>query len=235
MNLLERERRVFSQTGEDGVLEAIFETVIPGPKFAVDIGASDGVQNSNTRNLIVNHGWGALLIEADPSRARRCTENAVGLPVTVIQELALPRNAERLLEAHQAPHDLDLLSIDIDGNDYYIWEAIETFRPKVVLIEYNAGFSPPQRAIMPYDPDHQWDHTDYFGASLQSLADLGESKGYDLVYCESSGANAFFTDKRFGLGTGMSATDLYQEPKYGDSFGGRAPNGRGYPVSNRFG
>lgn len=233
--LAQYERSVYSQKGEDGVLEHIFSIVLPGPKFAVDIGAADGVRGSNTRNLVVNHGWAALLIERDEALSRRSAQAASSYPQVTAINACVDRAIEALLRAHGVPRDLDLLSIDIDGNDYYVWEAIQDFRPKVVVIEYNAGFPPPQRAVVAYDPQARWDGSDYFGASIQSLCDLGLQKGYELAHVESCGANLFFVEAEvfplLGIGTN-SPEHLYRPPAYGLSYGGRAPNGRGYLCSN---
>ena len=88
--------------------------------------------------------------------------------------------------------EIDLLSIDIDGNDYYVFKAINNINPRVVVIEFNAKFPPPMEWIMPYNPTHIWDGTDNQGASLQSLVNLGKTKGYNLVATNLNGVNAFF-------------------------------------------
>ena len=87
---------------------------------------------------------------------------------------------------------LDLLSIDLDGNDYWVWESVAAIAPRVVVIEYNATLRPPHRLVMRYNPAHAWDGSNYFGASLKALEVLGERKGYHLIGCSLSGTNAFF-------------------------------------------
>jgi hypothetical protein len=87
----------------------------------------------------------------------------------------------------------DLLVIDVDGNDYFIWEAISSrYVPRVVVIEYNAGVGPHLRWFMPYNAEHRWEETSWHGASLAALASLGSRLGYDLIGCDSRGVNAFF-------------------------------------------
>jgi tetratricopeptide (TPR) repeat protein len=108
-----------------------------------------------------------------------------------------------------------LLSIDIDGNDYFVWQAL-TYRPRVVVIEYNASVPPELSRAIVYDPKFKWDNTDYFGASLRALADLGNRKGYELVYCERAGGNAFFV-ARSELPPGFVAkplAEIYKPPNY---------------------
>lgn len=114
-----------------------------------------------------------------------------------------PGNIELLFEDHGVPKDFDLLVIDIDSNDYYVWHAIQSYRPKVVMIETNPMFQPPTRMVIEYHPMNYWDGSSYFGASLQSLFDLGRKKGYRLVYHLQNGVHAIFVDEpyfeRFGI------------------------------------
>jgi hypothetical protein len=227
------EKSVFSQNGEDGVLEKIFEIIKPTSRYAVEFGAADGVGGSNIRNLIVNYGWSALMIEGDKKLAEKCRQNYTDNPrVRSIQAWVYPGNIEVLFEENGVPSDLDLLSIDIDTNDYYVWKVIHDFHPKVVIIEYNASYPPPLKRVIEYNPLNAWDGTDYFGASIQSLYDLGKKKGYELIYVEKNGINLFFVEKKyydlFGL-TDNSPARMYRPPQYGLESGGRAPNGRGNP------
>jgi len=196
---LERyERKVFSQFGEDGVIEKIFEIIGPTTKFCVEFGASDGLTGSNMRNLVVNHGWSSFQIEGDPHRAKLLAENYADHPqVKTLQAWVWPGNIEILFEENGVPKDLDLLVIDIDSNDYYIWRAIHDFRPKVVMIEMNGLFPPPQLMVIDYHPMNYWDGSDYMGASMQSLYNLGKKKGYELVYQMSEGPNIFFVDEKY--------------------------------------
>jgi len=190
--------REFSQHGEDGVIEKIFEIIEPGPKFCVEFGAFDGVNNSNMRNLVVNHGWSSFQIEGDPIRAKKLAENYADYPkVKTTQAWVWPGNIEILFEDHDVPKDLDLLVIDIDSNDYYVWRAIHDFRPKIVMIEVNKFFPPPQLMVIDYHPMNYWDHTYYHGASLQSLVNLAKKKGYELLYVMDGGPNVFFVDAKY--------------------------------------
>ncbi len=192
------ERKEFAQWGEDGVLEKIFEIIPPTTKYAVEFGAYDGVINSNTRNLILNHGWGGYQIEGHPGRAKKLEQLYADNPkVTTRHAWIWPGNIELLFEEAGVPKDLDLLVIDIDSNDYYVWRAITEYRPKVVLIEANHAFPPPQLAVVDYHPMNYWDGTNYVGASLQSVYELGKKKGYELVHVMRTGPNAVFVDKKY--------------------------------------
>ena len=126
-----------------------------------------------------------------------------------------PDNIDGLLaefaDARGFSHDqLDVLSIDIDYNDYWVWEAVQRLTPRVVVIEYNAVYPPPVRFSVPYDPNGWWDGTSHYGASLQALTDLGTSKGYALVACSLTGVNAFFV--RNDLLADAHGNALFHEP-----------------------
>lgn len=193
------ENTVFSQAGEDGLLQRIFEIVEPGERFAIEFGAGEGVDMSNVRRLFVQEGWGGLLIEGDDELAQRLRDNYIQYPgVRTMQAWVYPANVELLFEEGGAPRDLDLLVIDIDSNDYYIWRAIRDFRPKVVMMEYNGTFPPPQRMVIGFHPMTWWNEEDFhFGASIQSFYELGKKKGYELVAVNSRGVNLFFVDAKY--------------------------------------
>ncbi len=125
--------------------------------------------------------------------------------VRTIGAYVTPDNVEQLFETGAVPLEPDVVSIDVDGQDYWIWEAIESYRPRVLVIEYNSRLDPQRRLVQPNDPQRPWDGTDYFGASLGALRALGERKGYRLVHTELSGINAFFV--RADL-----AADSFPEP-----------------------
>jgi len=231
VDLSEHSWSVYSQSGEDGVLDALFRVIEPTSKYAIEFGAGDGASGSNVRNLILNRDWEALLLEGDDKLAAQMAETYKDYPkVTAKQAWVYPGNVELLFEDNDVPEDVDLLVIDIDSNDYYIWKVIHNFRPKVVIVEYNASFPPPEKAVVQFHPMNYWDKDDYYGASLQSLYDLGQKKGYELVYCTDLGNNAIFVDRKYYDRLGIednSPEALYKLPKYGKS--GRAPNGGGHP------
>lgn len=205
LRLEDYESTVYSQGGEDGIIEKLLELVPPTRHYAVEFGAGDGQSLSNVRLLMTRHGWGGLLIEGDARLAEECRQSYLGYPgVRAVRAWVYPANVELLFEENGVPPDLDLLVIDIDGNDYYVWHAIREFRPKIVVIEYNGMFAPPVRMVIGFHPAMYWSGQGaHFGASLQSLYELGKSKGYELVGTNSLGVNAFFVDRsyypRFGI------------------------------------
>lgn len=177
--------RVYSQGGEDGVLLRLFEKIGVRHRFFVEFGAWDGEHLSNTANLRLNHAWTGLLMEgsdrADGDLVRRERVDA--------------ENVEALFDRYGVPRDFDLLSIDIDGNDYWVWKAIERYAPRVVLVEYNVFFQPETAKTIAYDANHGWDkerYGFYHGASLAAFYKLACAKGYALVYTEPYCPNAIF-------------------------------------------
>jgi hypothetical protein len=184
------ERRVLSQNGEDGIISELFAR-IPNNRYFVEIGVEDGEQ-CNAALLARHCGWTGLMIEADAAQFNRLAEAYASLPVKCIELLVDRENIAPALEAVGVPKRFDLLSIDIDGNDYYVWEATTAFSPSVVVIEYNASFGPRASCTIEYNPSHYWRKDRYYGASLTALAELGRRLGYALIGSDRRGINAFF-------------------------------------------
>lgn len=202
---LERfERRVNSQGGEDGVLDAIFEHIGTTNRYYVEFGCGDGVQ-CNTANLH-KQGWQGLLMDG---MAKPATEDVI-----IHKEWISRENINQLFAKHGVPDSFDLMSIDIDGNDYWVLDAIK-YRPRVIVAEYNANLGPDASQAMPYDSDSLWDGSDYYGASLQALNKLLVRRNYKLVYCNQAGVNAFFVDAReLNDSDTRSVPSIYRAPNY---------------------
>ncbi|HEY2810262.1 MAG TPA: hypothetical protein VGJ00_02585 [Rhabdochlamydiaceae bacterium] len=176
------EKSLYSQNGEDGVLAKIFQLITPNSKFCVEFGAYDGVTGSNTFLLRLQN-WNALLLDRTFEISH----------FNLYKEFITASNINALFKKYQVPCNFDLLSIDIDFNDFYIWQAIdEEYKPAVVVIEYNATHLPHEDKIVKYQPIFCGDGTKYYGASILSLYRLGRSKGYSLVYAEKNAVNLFF-------------------------------------------
>lgn len=190
--LLRHGWKAYSQNDEDGLIAEIFARIGPGGKRFVEFGVENGLETNTTYLLMT--GWTGLWLEANAKMAAKARENfgsqisngSLNLKETVVT----PDNIESLI----APSDgaeIDLLSIDIDYHDYWVWKAL-TIRPRVVVIEYNASIRPPAALTAPYQPEARWNKTNFYGASLSALEKLGREKGYSLVGCCYSGVNAFF-------------------------------------------
>jgi hypothetical protein len=186
-------KNVFSQTGEDGIIEKILETIGSNDKWCVEFGAWDGEHLSNTCNLIRNRDFAAVLIEADSQKYRElqqkyCGNNSV-FPVNAFVGFSGKSILDEILKPTSIPLDFDVLSIDIDGNDYHVWKAVSLYQPKVICIEYNPTI--PTEVEFVQKPDQGIAQ----GASLLSLIQLGKEKGYELVAITA--LNAIFVHNKY--------------------------------------
>lgn len=203
------EFRAHSQNGEDGILLYLFSVTGTANRRFVEIGIGDGTE-CNTANLSLNFGWKGLLIDRDEKAvdaARTFYATKLGERAKDVRSEAhhvTRGNVNEPLLASGFEGEIDLLSIDIDGNDYWIWEAIEVVSPRIVVIEYNATLGWEYPLVVPYDPHfsrfERHESGFYHGASLAALVKLGNSKGYCFVGCESAGVNAFFVRRDASLG-----------------------------------
>ena len=186
--------KVFSESDEDGIIDEIFRRIGIEQHTFFEFGVGNGSQN-NTVNLLIQ-GWRGYWIEGSPDNmeviGKRLASYLRAAQLTALQEFITRDTINKLIKRLGVPQTIDLLSIDIDGNDYWIWEAIQGISPRVVVIEYNGTLRPPHSVVMEYRDDHVWDGTSYFGASLVAMEKLGAKKGYSLVGCNFTGVNAFF-------------------------------------------
>lgn len=194
--LLTFKANVTSQTGEDGIIEKIFSIIEPKNKFCCEFGAWDGKYLSNTYNLVANQNWRGLFIEANENKFKDLLvthgQNNNAILLNRLIEFDGENSLDNMLEEVKSPIDLDLISIDIDGNDYFIFESIAKFRPRVVVIEFNPSI--PNDVIFVQAKAKDVNQ----GCSLLALIILGKEKGYELICCTQW--NAFFVPQEiFGL------------------------------------
>jgi len=191
------EFRVFSQWGEDGLIQHLVHEVPVARRVFVEFGVED-YREANTRFLLVNDGWSGLVMDGSEENVRRIRQDPLfwqhNLKAT--QAFVTRENIDTLLADQGLSGDIGLLSIDIDGVDYWVWEAITAVSPAIVVIEYNARFGAERAVSVPYDAGFVRSKAHhsmiYYGASLRALCLLGKRKGYALVGCNSAGNNAFF-------------------------------------------
>jgi hypothetical protein len=147
----------------------------------------------------LRQGWGGLWIEGNPdsvaSAGAHFRPEVDAGKLTIQEAFITAENIEELFTKGKVPEEFDLLSVDIDRNDYYVWEKIEHYRPRVVVVEYTSVYPPTMSWVIPYDPKAWWDGTTHTGASLKALEELGTKKGYTLVGCNLNGVNSFFIRK----------------------------------------
>jgi len=190
--LTEFELSCFSQHGEDGVIAEILARTGSGGNFFVEFGIEDG-REGNCVFLADVLGWSGLFLEADRADYDGLAgKYAADEHVMTMNVAVTPENVEDLFATAGVPSEPDVLSIDVDGADYWIWDALNRYRPRLVVIEYNALLPQGRQLVQPRDQEEAWLGTDYFGASLDALCALGQRKGYQIVHTELAGGNSFF-------------------------------------------
>jgi hypothetical protein len=195
------EFRVFSQNGEDGILLYIFSLIGTTNKICLEICAADGIQ-CNSANLILNHGWTGLLVDGDEAAIKRGKGFYSGHPDTFSFPPKLAHawvereTVNALIAKHGISGEIDLLSIDLDGVDYWVWDVIEVISPRVVVAETQCIWGTERSVTVPYARDFKSSLIQgfgvYSGASLPAFVSLGHRKGYRLVGTQALGFNAFF-------------------------------------------
>ncbi len=212
------EFQVFSQFGDDGIIQWLVNYLeIPNKTF-VEFGVEKYIE-ANTRFLLFNNNWYGLVIDGDGDNINYIKNDVVSyfFNLQSIASFITKNNINDLIKSRNFDKDLGLLSIDIDGNDYWIWESLENINPVIVISEYNAEFGLNPWTI-PYEEDFVWDkvnNTYYWGTSLTSLCDLADQKGYSFIGCNSQGNNAYFirNDKMKKLKK-LSPKDGFVEAKF---------------------
>ena len=201
-NFTRFEKMIYSQNGEDGILKAIFTKIGITTHQCIEFGIE---ANEGNTILLKKQGWNCLWMDGN------------GDNKSIQREFINAENIEFLFSKYKISKEFDLLSIDIDSNDYWVWKAISNYSPRIIVIEYNASVSLKKSKSTKYDPNYRWDGTNYFGASLLVLKKLGEKKGYTLLTCDSNGVNAFFirNDLIKDCFLIKNIEDIYKPPNYG--------------------
>jgi hypothetical protein len=217
----------YSQADEDGLLLAVFAVVGMGRRLCVEICAGTG-NECNAANLLLHHGWYGLLVDGNVehvAQGRRFFErhpNTAIFPPVYVHSWVTRENVNELVAGAGFTGEIDLLSLDMDGMDYWVWEALTVIQPRVVILEYSDILGPDRSITVPYDPNfYAYKHPttngmpNYCGASLRAFTKLATKKGYRLVGCNSLGYNAIFV--RNGLGeTALPCVEIetcFRHPK----------------------
>lgn len=212
--------KVYSQSDEDGIIEEIFERIGTTNKIFVEFGVDNGIE-SNSHYLLLK-GWSGLWIEGSEDNVNeinRLFRPAIQKDILKVSKHFINRdNINEIIRENFISGEIDFLSIDIDGNDIYIWESINIIKPRVVCIEYNGKIPPTCLWRQPYNPYHIWNRSDYTGASLKDIVELGKQKGYLLVGTNTSGVNAFFVRMdlcKMHFVKAGNIMELYNPPRFG--------------------
>lgn len=216
------ERKIYSQNGEDGVTIKLIELIYNGDnnnKYFVEFGVENG-KECNTRILREIYNWKGLQMDGSNQ----------DYSINLKREFITRENIVDLFKKYEVPKNINVLSVDIDFNDFYcLHEIFKNYTCDIVICEYNATHLPHDDKIVIYNKNGAWDGTNYFGASLLSLTKLAQKYNYSLLYCNANGVNAFFVHndiiklKNLNFLYSNDITKIYKPPKYSSG-----PNG-GHP------
>ncbi len=195
--LQDSEFKVFSQWGEDGIIQYLIRNVAIENDTFVEFGVENYLE-SNTRFLLINNNWSGLVIDGDLENIAFVRSDSIYWRHDLKADCAFitKDNINELLKRNGVSGDIGLLSIDIDGNDYWVWESINVVNPSIVVCEYNSLWGDELSVSTPYDPAFVRTRAHYsnlyFGASITALTNLANNKGYSLVGSNTAGNNLFF-------------------------------------------
>jgi len=195
-NLQKSEIKIFSQGGEDGIIQKMLQFLPNIPCRFVEFGVQNYLE-ANTRFLVLNNHWDGLILDGSQANIDLIkTQEIYWQKALIARNVFITKdNIQSILSEEGFDQNLGLLSIDIDGNDYWIWQTIKS-QPWIVVCEYNSWFGPDKRYSIPYQEEFNRSTAHYsnlfFGASIQALCSLAEEKGYVLVGADSMGTNVFF-------------------------------------------
>ena len=192
----------FSQNGEDGILDVLRKNLKDSNRYFIEIGAADGIEN-NTGWLLVAEKYNGLLIEGSVHLVERAKRTVVGYSIGAeIHNMFVTKESMRELKSMSIHHDPDVFSLDIDGNDYHIAQAIfdAGFRPKIFAVEYNSVYGPERSMTIEYQPTFVFTQAHpthlYYGVSISGWRRFFEQHGYRFVTVDRNGVNGFFVDPK---------------------------------------
>jgi hypothetical protein len=199
-NIQLAEFKVFSQCGDDGIIQFLINYLNIQQRTFIEFGVEDYTE-SNTRFLLINNNWTGLIMDGSENHINTIKKDNIywRYQLTAVPVFITTENINPLIVENGFEGEIGLLHIDIDGNDYWIWKEITVISPIIVIAEYNSVFGAENTWSIPYQSD--FDRTTahhsnlYFGASLAALCDLAEEKGYYFIGSNSTGNNAYFVRK----------------------------------------
>jgi hypothetical protein len=222
-NIRDSEFQIFSQFGDDGIIQYLIKETHPLVEKFIEFGVQNYTE-ANTRFLLMNNNWSGLIIDGDPENMEvvRRSPDFWRYDLQAVAQFITCDNINVLFENAGFTGEIGLLSVDIDGNDYWVWDAIHVVNPVIVIVEYNSIFGSEHAITIPYDPTFYRTKAHYsnlyWGASLKALCLLAEKKGYSFVGCNSAGNNAYFVRKdRVGKIPVKTVAQGYVESKFRES------------------
>ena len=198
-NLNDYEFKVFSQFGEDGIIQFLIKNINLSCNKFIEFGV-ENYEEANTRFLMENNNWSGLIIDSSLENIEHIKNQYYYWKhdLKVINEFITKENINEILKKNNFIGKIGILSIDLDGNDYWIWNSIDLVDPDIIIVEYNARLGNQSSLTIPYNSNFKRENNskkNIYGASLSALYKLGKEKGYELVGTNSNGNNAFFVKK----------------------------------------
>ena len=196
-NIQDYEFKVFSQNGEDGIIQFLIQNTEIKNKIFVEFGV-ETYKEANTKFLLLNNGWSGLIIDGDKDAMEKIASSDLHWKYDLksIGNFITKDNINEIIKSAGIEGEIGLLSVDIDGNDYWVFENIDCINPQILIMEYNSIFGDTHKISVPYDENFvrsQKHYSNlYYGASIAALCDIANKKGYDLVGSNSFGNNLFF-------------------------------------------
>ena len=215
-NILDHEFKVYSQWGEDGIISYLINNLDLKNNFFVEFGVENYLE-SNTRFLLKKFNWSGLIIDSSPKNIEYIKKDEIYWKhdITVLCKFISINNINEIFLENLVDKNIGLLSIDIDGNDYWVWKAISAIDPSIVVIEYNSILGKDKNYVVPYEENFTRKKAHYsnlyYGSSLPALTKLANEKGYALITCCSGGNNAFFVKRNL-------LNEKVKEVNYRDAF-----------------
>lgn len=218
-----QEFKVFSQWGEDGIIQHLINNLAIQNQVFIEFGVETYTE-SNTRFLLVNNNWSGLVLDGSQSNIDYIKSDSIYWRYNLKADCAFinSSNINGLISRNGLSGDIGLLSVDIDGNDYWVWKAIDVVNPAIVVCEYNSLWGFRDAVTTPYDADFVRGKKHfsnlYYGASIKALNDLASSKGYTLVAGNSAGNNVFFVkNELIGSLKALSVEDAWIQSQFRES------------------
>jgi hypothetical protein len=202
LRIEDSEFKVYSQSGEDGIIQYLISKIPNIPNKFIEFGVENYLE-SNTRFLILNNYWTGLIIDGDKNNIEFIKSDPIywRSQLTAINSFVTKDNINDLIESNNFSGEVGILSVDVDGNDYWIWDSITVCNPSIVIVEYNSFFGLENAVTIPYVENFVRSEAHhsliYYGASIKAFELLGEKKGYELVFTNKAGNNLFFVNKKY--------------------------------------
>ena len=220
LKIQDTEFKVYSQSGEDGIIQYLIGKIPEIPKKFIEFGVENYLE-ANTRFLILNNYWSGLIIDGDLENIKFIKRDPIywRTQLTAINSFITKDNINNLIESNNFGGEIGILSIDVDGNDYWIWDSITVCDPSIVIVEYNSFFGSKSAVTIPYIENFVRTKAHhsliYYGASIKAFEYLAEKKGFELIFTNKAGNNLFFVNKKHkSVFDKININEVYRKSNY---------------------